>query len=214
MEILKAAREESVDLIILGAHAGKTSSEERQRIGGTVGSTTEGVIKHERCPVMIVNKTIPQSKVLFEKIMVSVDFSPSCSSAFKFAVELAQNRESKLYLFHMLPVPPQPEYSQKQYEADILRIRQRLEEEFRKQIPEMIDTDIDTWGGVYPDIEIMNYAQRNDVDLIVMGSHTEIKGKLQESSWYVGNAVERISGESVCPVVVMTDPKAIKKWKG
>ena len=213
MEILKAAREESVDLIILGAHAGKTSSEERQRIGGTIGSTTEGVIKHERCPVMIVNKTISQSKVLFEKIMVSVDFSPSCSSAFKFAVELAQNRESKLYLFHMLPVPPQPEYSQKQYEADILRIRQRLEEEFRKQIPEMIDTDIDTWGGVYPDIEIMNYAQRKDVDLIVMGSHPKIKGKLQESSWYVGNAVERVCGESNCPVVVMTDPKAIKKWE-
>jgi nucleotide-binding universal stress UspA family protein len=93
-------------------------------------------------------------------------------------------------------------------------MRQRLEEEFCNEIPEMIDTEIDTWGGVYPDIEIMKCAQRNDVDLIVMGSHTEIKGKLQESSWYVGNAVDRISGESVCPVVVMTDPKAIKKWKG
>ncbi|MGD9175011.1 MAG: universal stress protein, partial [Desulfobacterales bacterium] len=110
MEILKTAREESVDLIILSAHAGKASSEERQRIGGTLGSTAESVIKHERRPVMIVNKTIPQSKVLFEKIMVSIDFSPSCISAFKFAVELAQKRESKLYLFHMLPVPPQPEY--------------------------------------------------------------------------------------------------------
>ena len=149
---------------------------------------------------------------MFEKIMVSIDFSPSCNSAFKFAVELAQKRESKLYLFHMLPVPPQPEYSQKQYEADILRIRQRLEEKFRNEIPEMIDTDIDTWGGVYPDIEIMKYAQRNDVDLIVMGSHSKIKGKLQESRWYVGNAVERVSGESVCPVVVMTDSKAIIKW--
>ena len=214
MEILKWAREESVDLIILGAHTGRAYRQGKAAARAAVGSTAEGVIKHERCPVMIVNKTISQSKVLFEKIMVSVDFSPSCSSAFKFAVELAQNRESKLYLFHMLPVPPQPEYSQKQYEADILRIRQRLEEEFRKQIPEMIDTDIDTWGGVYPDIEIMNYAQRNDVDLIVMGSHTKIKGKLQESRWYVGSAVQRVSARSVCPVVVITDPKVLKKWEG
>jgi nucleotide-binding universal stress UspA family protein len=73
MEILKTAREESVDLIILSPHAGKTSSEERQRIGGTVGSTAEAVVKHERCPVMIVNKTIPhgiphQNKGSYPKI--------------------------------------------------------------------------------------------------------------------------------------------------
>jgi len=204
MEILRCAREENVDLIVLGAHNGKADSEERGGTGRTVGSTAEGVIKHERCPVMIVNKPIPESKVTFEKIMVSIDF----------AVELAQKQGSKLYLFHMLPVPPQPEYAQTQYESDIRKIRQRLEEEFRNELPETIETEIDTWGGVYPELEILKLAAEKDIDLIVMGSHTKIKGKLQESRWYVGSAVQRVSARSVCPVVVITDPKVLKKWEG
>ena len=214
MEILRCAREENVDLIVLGAHNGKADSEERGGTGRTVGSTAEGVIKHERCPVMIVNKPIPESKVTFEKIMVSIDFSPSCISAFQFAVELAQKQGSKLYLFHMFPVPPQPEYAQTQYESDIRKIRQRLEEEFRNELPETIETEIDTWGGVYPELEILKLAAEKDIDLIVMGSHTKIKGKLQESRWYVGSAVQRVSARSVCPVVVITDPKVLKKWEG
>jgi nucleotide-binding universal stress UspA family protein len=212
MEILKWAREESVDLIILGAHTGKAYRQSTAGARAAVGSTAEGVIKHERCPVMIASKPVPKSKVVFDKIMVSIDFSPSCTSAFQFALDLAQKRESMLYLFHMLPVPPQPEYTQRRYETDIHKVRQRLEEEFGNQISKKIQTEIDTWGGVFPDIEILKYARRNDIDLIVMGSHTKIKGKLQEARWYVGSAVERVSAKSVCPVVVITDPKVLQKW--
>jgi nucleotide-binding universal stress UspA family protein len=212
MQILKCAREESVDLIVLGAHTGKVDSDKKRATGGTVGSTAEGVIKHERCPVMIVSKPITERRVAFARVMVSTDFSPSCISAFQFAVDLAQKRGSKLYLFHMLPTPPQPQYSRMQYKADIHRIRQRLEEEFINEIPETIEAEFDTWGGVYPDIEILKFARQNDIDLIIMGSHTKKKGKLQEARWYVGSAVERVSTRSVCPVVVITDPKVIEKW--
>jgi nucleotide-binding universal stress UspA family protein len=205
LEILRLAREENVDLIVLGAHTGKAD---------TVGSTAEGVIRHERCPVMIVSKPILESQVSFNNVMVSIDFSPSCISAFKFAATLAQTRGSKLHLFHMLPIPPEPDYPQTQYEADVHKIRQRLQQEFCKEIPETIETQIDAWGGVYPDIEILKHARQNDIDLIAMGSHTKIKGKAQESRWYVGSAVERVSAKSVCPVVVVTDPKVLQKWEG
>ena len=212
VEIVKWAREESVDLIVLGAHIGKTDSREKVELATKVGSTADGVIRHERCPVMIVSKPIPESRVAFEKVMVSIDFSPSCMDAFQFAKDLAQKRGSKLYLFHMLPTPPQPQYSQTQYEADIRKIRQRLEEEFLHEIPDTIEAEIDTWGGVYPDIEIIKHARRKDVDLIVMGSHTKMKGKSEGSRWYVGSAVERVSARSVCPVVVITDPKVLEKY--
>ena len=214
METLRWAREERVDLIILGAHTGRDYRQGRAAARATVGSTVEGVIKHERCPVMIATKPIPKSKVAFNKIMVGIDFSPSCTSAFQFALDLAQKRGSKLYLFHMLPVPPQPEYTQRRYETDLHKVRQRLEAEFSNQISGKIQTEIGTWGGVFPDIEILKYARHNDIDLIVMGSHTKIKGKLQEARWYVGSAVERVSAKSVCPVVVITDPKVLKKWEG
>jgi nucleotide-binding universal stress UspA family protein len=214
MEILKLAMTEGTDLLLLGAHLQKTDERVSQNVTAGVGSTAENVIKHERCPVMIVSKPISEGKEAFKKLLVSIDFSPSCFSAFEFAVDLTQKRGSALYLFHMLPVPPQPEYTQAQYEADVRKIKQRLEEEFCSKIPETIETEIDTWGGVYPDIEILKSAQQNDVDLIAMGSHTKIKGKLQESKWYVGSAVERVSVKSVCPVAVITDPNVLEKWEG
>ena len=49
------------------------------------------------------------------------------------------------------------------------------------------------------------YAEQNDVDLIVMGSHTKEKS----GKWYVGSAVEQVSLRSICPVIVVTDPKAL-----
>jgi nucleotide-binding universal stress UspA family protein len=212
MEIVKRAREESVGLIVLGAHTENTASRERKGLGAKVGSTADGVIRHERCPAMIVSKPIPNRRVAFEKILVSIDFSPSCISAFQFAKDLAQKRGSKLFLFHMLPTPPQAQYSQTRYEADLREIRQRLNQEFLSQIPDNIDAEIDSWGGVYPDIEINKYARRKDLDIIVMGSHTKMKGKSEGSKWYVGSAVERVSARSVCPVVVITDPKVLEKY--
>ena len=81
MQIPRCAREKKVDLIVLGAHIGKADREVKAVAGKTVGSTAEGVIKHERCPVMIASKPIPETKVAFGRIMVSIDFSPSCISA-------------------------------------------------------------------------------------------------------------------------------------
>ncbi|MGD2097627.1 MAG: universal stress protein [Desulfobacterales bacterium] len=214
METLKWAREESVDLIVLGTHTGRSYRQDNAPARAAVGSTTEGVIKHERCPLMIASKPIPEEKAAFKKILVGIDFSPSCFSAFRFAVKIAKKRGSKLYLFHMSPVPPQPEYSQTQYETDIREKKIRLQEEFCDQLSDGIEAEIETWGGVYPDIEILKCARRCDAELIVMGSHTKITGKLEASRWYVGSAVERVSAKSVCPVVVITDPKVLNKWEG
>ena len=142
MEILKVAITERIDLLVLGAHLQRADGRGSQNTKTGVGSTTEGVIKHERSPVMIVSKPISEAKVKFGKIMVSIDFSPSCFSAFEFAVELAQKLRSELHLFHMIPVPPQPEYSQTEYEADVHKTKQRLKREFRNKIPETIKTEI------------------------------------------------------------------------
>jgi nucleotide-binding universal stress UspA family protein len=63
------------------------------------------------------------------------------------------------------------------------------------------------WGGVLPHFEILKYADEKDVDLIVMGSHTKEKS----GKWYLGSAVEGVSFRANCPVVVITDPKVLKK---
>ena len=65
--------------------------------------------------------------------------------------------------------------------------------------------DFNVWGGALLHLEILKCAGKKDADFIVMKSHTKEKG----GKWYVGNAVERVSYRSICPVVVVPDPKVL-----
>jgi nucleotide-binding universal stress UspA family protein len=104
---------------VLGPHTRKAEEKGVARTSGTIGSTIEGVIMCERSPVMIVNRAISGERLKFKKVVVSTDFSKSCAHALQFAIKFAQKHGSKFYIFHMLPVPPSPRYSQADYEVDL-----------------------------------------------------------------------------------------------
>ena len=89
-EILRWAKEEKTDLIVLGPHTGKAEEKGVIRVIGKIGSTVEGVILRDKCPVMIVNQPIPQKRLKFKRVLVSVDFSKSCECGLRFAVKVAQ----------------------------------------------------------------------------------------------------------------------------
>ena len=203
-EILRLARKERSDLIVLGPHTGLANELGVVRISGKIGSTVQQVIMHERCPVMIANRSIPEEKLRFKKILVGTDFSESCKDALLFAIKLARKHDSKVFIFHMAPVPPCSQYSQADYDKDINRLKEKLDE-FCRVIPAEIEHDFNVWGGALTHLEILKCAGKQDADLIVMGSHTKVKG----GKWYVGSAVERVSYRSVCPVIVVTDPKVL-----
>jgi len=207
-ETLRWARKKGADLIVLGPHSGRAEEKGVARVSGTVGSTVEGVIMHERCPVIIVNRPVSEEMLRFKKVMVSVDFSKSCEFALQFAAKLAQKHRSKLFMFHMVAVPPSPKYPQAELEAQIGTSQKKLEE-FSKEIPESIEREYGVWEGIAPYLEILKYAREKDVDLIVMGSHTRDKGE----KWYVGSAVEQVSSRSMCPVVVVTNPKVLLRME-
>lgn len=203
-EILRQARKDKTDLIVLGPHTERAKEMGVVRVKGKVGSTVQGVIMHERCPVMIANRSISAEKLKFKKIVVGTDFSESCKSALFFAIKLAQEYDSIIFIFHMAPVPPSPQYSQADYDKDIDRLKNKLEE-LCKFIPPEIEHEFNIWGGALPHLEIIKCVGKKDADLIVMGSHTEENA----GKWYVGSAVERVSYRSNCPVVVITDPNVL-----
>jgi len=203
-EILRLAREAKADLILLGPHTERAKELGVVRVKGMIGSTVQGVVMHERCPVMIANRAVPDEKLKFKSILVGTDFSKSCKNALIFAIKLARWYDSKICLFHMSPVPPCPQYSQADYDRDIHKLKKKLYE-FGRVIPEAIEHDFYVWGGALPHVEILKCAGKKNADLIVMGSHTKEKA----GKWYVGSAVERVSYRSNCPVVVITDPKVL-----
>jgi nucleotide-binding universal stress UspA family protein len=203
-EIVKWARDKGPDLIVLGPHDEKNKQKRSAGPIRAIGSTIEGVVRREPCPVIIVNRLMPDEQLDFKKVVVCVDFSRSCSSALKFAIKLAQELRSNLFIFHMLPIPPSTEYSQADYFRNFQITEQKLEE-FCKEIPNGIKFECNVWGGAFPHLEVLEYARRQTADLVVMGSHT----KESSGKWYVGSAVERVSCRSLCPVMVVSDPEVL-----
>ena len=207
-EILRWARQISTDLIVLGPHSTRAEEKRVVRVVGKIGSTVEGVIMRENCPVMIVNPSIQKGRPAFKRILVGIDFSRSCECALCFAVKLGQEYGSKLFPFHMIPVPPLPKYSKADYEADTHTGKIRLQE-FCHGFLQGTDHEYSVRGGALPHLEILKYADKKDVDLIAMGSHTKEKA----GKWYAGSVVERVSYRSKCPVVVVTDPEVLLTWE-
>jgi len=203
-EILRWARQISTDLIVLGPHSTRAEEKGVVRAVGKIGSTVEGVIMRENCPVMIVNPSIRKEGLAFKRILVGIDFSRSCECALCFAVKLGQEYGSKLFPFHMIPVPPLPKYSKADYEADTDTGKKRLKE-FCHDLLEGTDHEYSVRGGALPHLEILKYAEKKDAHLIAMGSHTKEKA----GKWYAGSVVERASFRSKCAVVVVTDPEVL-----
>jgi nucleotide-binding universal stress UspA family protein len=208
-EILRWARQISTDLIVLGPHSTRAEEKGVVRVVGKIGSTVEGVIMRENCPVMIVNPSIQKEGLAFKRILVGIDFSRSCECALCFAVKLGQEYGSKLFPFHMIPVPPLPKYSKADYEADTDTGKQRLKE-FCHDLLEGTDHEYSVRGGALPHLEILKYAEKKDAHLIAMGSHTKEKA----GKWYAGSVVERVSFRSKCAVVVVTDPEVLLPLEG
>lgn len=204
-EILCWAEKINADLIVTGPHSSRAQEMGVVRVKGKIGSTAEGVIMDERCPVMVVNPNISIEKLRFKKLVVGSDFSAACICAFHFALKLACSYGSKIFVYHMLPIPPSSQYTQAMYTKDA-DIAQKKLEALCSEIPSGIDGECTVWGGVHPHMEILKYATKKDADTIVMGSHTKEKNQ----KWYVGSVVERVSYRAMCPVIVITDPEIMK----
>lgn len=208
-EIGRQAMAIRADLIIMGPHAGIRSKKGALRSLGRIGSTVEGVITRERCPVLIVNQHPCRPKPAFKHILVGIDFSASCECALRFAATLARFYRAHVDLFHMLPIPPYPKYSREDYNADLAQSRARMTA-FGQSSLEDIPHRFWLWGGALPYRELFKCAERCQADAIVLGSHTKEKG----GKWYAGSTVEKISFQALCPVFVLTDSRTLPSWAG
>ncbi|MGD9731928.1 MAG: universal stress protein [Desulfamplus sp.] len=207
-EIIKYARESQPDLIVLGPHSKRAEEKGVVRVAGKIGSTVQNVISKENCPVMVISREIPDQSAGFKRILVGIDYSVSCESALSFAAKISKEYGSKIVIFHMIPVLPYPKYSKENYESDLKNSTKRLKDFCGKYL-DKIEQEYQIWGGGSAHLEILKCAKDNNIDLIVMGSHT----KEESGKWYAGSAVERVSYRSECGVIVVTDPEVIQPWE-
>ncbi len=207
-EILRKAREQNVDMIIMGAHT-RPEDVGASRYRNVVGSTMQKVAKAARCPVVIISRPCTTCWRLFSNIVVGIDFSKAAMSAFLWAYKLAREVGAHLHIFHAVDLETTNAgqiRSQEEIEKSIAAARHQLENEYVKKITGFEKYSVAVWEGT-PHVEILKFARDHQVDLIVMAHHTR---ETDPDLALLGSTVEQVVLRSACPVASVNHPdKAI-----
>ncbi|HEU4496490.1 MAG TPA: universal stress protein [Flavobacterium sp.] len=139
-----------------------------------------------------------------KKILVPTDFSAHASYALKVASQIARENDGEIVLLHMLELPGQgsdavgsgsdiPEIMFFKNKA-IEKLESLMDESYLDGIPvsEIIQFEKAFEG-------IVNVASKNNVDLIVMGSH----GASGFKEMFIGSNTEKVVRSSSIPVLVI-----------
>lgn len=207
-EILRTARKESVDLIVMGAHAREEEDVGATRYRDIVGSTMQRVARGAHCPVLIVSRPCTTCLWYFSNIVFGTDFSKASESAFLFAYKLAKEIGCKIHIFHALDMTPMHGgkiHSQEEIEAKIKEARKKMERLYVSKMKDFDNYEIEVWEGI-PYVEILKYSREKNGDLIIMAHHTR---EVDPEKALLGSTVEQVVLRASCPVASVNRPDKV-----
>ncbi|MGE4552287.1 MAG: universal stress protein [Desulfovibrionaceae bacterium] len=208
-EILRTARQEGADLIIIGSH-NTDQDVTSTRYRGAAGTTMRKVAKRARCPVVIISRPCTTCWKLFSNIVFATDFSKAADSAFLYAAKSAQAIGARLYLFHSYDLTSSyvggKAPTQTEIEAHVTSARLKMEEKYLYQLKGWDNYEVAIWEGT-PYVEILKYARDKQADLIVMAHHTREYANEEDAE--MGSTVEQVVLRSPCPVASVNHPDMV-----
>lgn len=205
-EVLRFARKNDIDLIVMGAHS-RQEEPGATRYRAVVGSTMQQVAKRARCPVLVVSRPCTTCLWYFSNIIFGTDFSKASHSAFLFAYKLAKEIGSKLWLFHALDLTSRggTVLEQKEIEQEIEKAKKRIETEYVSKMKGYDNYEIEVWEGT-PFVEVLKYSREKNGDLIVMSHHTR---EIDLEKALLGSTVEQVVLRASCPVASVNHPDKV-----
>jgi nucleotide-binding universal stress UspA family protein len=206
-EILRKARKENVDLIIMGSHTRK------EDVGATryrniVGSTMQKVAKSARCPVVIISRPCTTCWKLFSNIVFGTDFSKAADYAYRWAYKLASTVGAKLHLFHACDINTTAAgvvMEQAEIENQIQKAKEKIEKRYLSKMNGYDNYSVEVREGI-PYVEILKFAREKTGDLIVMAHHTR---EVDPEQAVLGSTVEQVVLRSACPVASVNHPDKV-----
>jgi nucleotide-binding universal stress UspA family protein len=159
-ELMRSLR---TDLVVLGTHGR----------GGVkkvlLGSVSEEIVYSAPCPVLTVGPGVspkPISEFALRRILCATDLLPGSAKALAYAYWLAQQENSHLNVLHVVEMPSdsRPEDRKAVSDRAAKRLRQLVPFSGSFSVDLIIKTG--TWAE-----QLLNGAEGQDADLIVMGSH-------------------------------------------
>ncbi|MBI4380153.1 MAG: universal stress protein [candidate division NC10 bacterium] len=147
-----------------------------------------------------------------KRILFPTDFSENSEYAFLYALAFARDFGSELYLLHVVYFPPQmPEF-------DIGRVLDGLVKRAERNLKKLMQKTAETQVSFHPEVrvgaeyqEITKLAEKEKIDLIVMGTH----GRTGLAHAFLGSVAERVVRYAPCPVLTVKPPqgKGVKPKK-
>jgi nucleotide-binding universal stress UspA family protein len=214
--IVSYARAETIDAIVLGTH-GRTGVSQL-----LVGSVAERVVRTSPCPVLTVRHpehefVIPEGQeseaamIVLKKILVATDFSEPSDAALSYGRELARTFKAQLVTVHVVDNIMTRAYGGDGFVFTDPDLQQDLEVAARRQVDALLsDEDREVLRAEpviltsnAPAFALAEYAARNDVDLIVMGTH----GRGAVAHLLMGSVAERVVRTAPCPVLTVRHPE-------
>jgi nucleotide-binding universal stress UspA family protein len=198
-EIMRRAQLERVDLIVM-------RSRRRPHRAALLGSTAESVSRSAPCPVLVMHSDEREFitdalKVDLKRVLVAYDFSDYAELALRYGLSMAQEHQAELHLLHVLP-------PRSVNEPEIAWYPVKGESAYHtaaRRLQRVVPADVHLWCPVTtavsegnPYREILNYAEKNEIDLISVGAHGAGFGMRA----LFGSNVDRVLRQAPCPVLV------------
>lgn len=193
--ILDYADDREVDLVVMGTHG------RRGLRHMLLGSVAEEVVRTAPCPVLTVRGDGDRGPARgIDRILVPVDMSEHSYRALDVARGLAAGRDAAVEVLHVVEDPPRPDLYDGPpggAKVDRGRVRETLVARMGGEDGEVpVEVHVDTGHTVST---IVDFAGREDVDMIVLASHglTGLKRVL------LGSVAERVIRRAPCPVLTV-----------
>ena len=151
----------------------------------------------------------------YKNILFCTDLSEDANIAFLHALDLAKKHQAKLHILHV----PHSSYSYCRHVVDeyvpegakggevffddkiVERAVAALKKQYAEKLEDFEDYEFIVKSGS-PDVEIIRYARKNDIDVIVMGA----LGKSEAERLEHGSTVGSVSKYAHCHVIAIRNP--------
>ncbi|HEV8205030.1 MAG TPA: universal stress protein [Pyrinomonadaceae bacterium] len=198
-EIMQRAQTERADLIVMG-------SRRRPHRAALLGSTAESVCRSAPCSVLVMHSDEREFignelRVDLKRVLVAYDFSDYAELALKYGLSVAQEHQAEVHLLHVLP-PRSVD------EPEIAWYPSKGESAYHtaaRRLQRVVPGEAHLWCNVKTAVsegnayrEILDYAEKEEIDLISVGAHGAGFGMRA----LFGSNVDRVLRQAPCPVLV------------
>jgi nucleotide-binding universal stress UspA family protein len=146
--------------------------------------------------------------IRLKKILVPTDFSDCSDAALRYGRELASVFKAELHVLHVVQDPYTQPWAAEAFPAPLGDLLDQWQAQARTRMTEKVPeaerehTFVAAVVGS-PFFEIVQYAQDQRIDLIVIGTH----GRGPLGHMLLGSVAERVVRKAPCPVLTVRQPQ-------